>query len=380
MYILSIIYVVIFLLFMLVLSFNNLYMHKHLFYLLCLVLIVACGSIGYFTLPYYEDDLYRYYNEINSMRSMTLRQVLTSSRWSQTTLSTFIFYLVSRTGDENLLALITGSGIILCYYLAFKISINNEGRVSAKAALICTVIFFCGVYLYEAISIARYTLAIILAVFIVLLDYFHRVKWPLKILLYSLMPLLHISFLAIIGIRLACMIKNKKIILIIMILSPFLVMQLINIFQLSSVLTLMNLSNKILSTSSVASLFGSWKRVIIYLITAILLFLIDHYNNEGMLAKSCCLNTNQYFCYMQDYLIFVDSVIIFSIMSVFWMQLNFHRMMQVVIVFSLPSVYYFFTNYPRAKTRLFMGILLLSISMFNFLYQYALYIRIWRFR
>lgn len=351
-------------------SFQNKKISLKTIVLIMLPFLVGLVIYGYNFQPIEADDLFRYYFEMNRYMTQNFNEFYSNSTWSSTIISSAIMFLISKTGDINLLGGLT----IVLYFLTFLIVvlILGKGKKSSRGIFFIFLFFISNLYIYEFISITRFSMGIFFITLVIYLDFFKLENKYIVLLLYFVSFFIHTSLIAFLGIRLIFMIKNNVVKYSFLIMTPFIIKGLSSLLTLTQIPFLVDLAIKIAATSTTSALFTSWIRIVIYLMI-ILLILVVIIGYTRVTKTQKIKNNNISYKYI-NYCRFLLALIVFLLTTPFWMQLAFHRFIQVIIVLSLPIFYNYFFHTRRSALKYVLFSITIAISISNIIYQLLLYV------
>lgn len=187
---------------------------------------ILFGVFGYSMVPIGETDLTRYYETVSGMEGHSLATVLQNDFENLYT-KDILFYLVSRTGDENILAFIVGT---LAYGIMFYICFSAMGYyddISKKDRANIILLMISIISPYMIIGNIRNVLAFEIIFLGYYLSKVKKVSKWITVVLWIIASGLHVSAIILIIVALLLPLLNKfgKIILLVSILLPVLIEQ-----------------------------------------------------------------------------------------------------------------------------------------------------------
>lgn len=183
---------------------------KHsIIYALLLAFLLAI--IAYNFNPIQAQDLYRYYYLMNVYYSpMSIGEYIGIFFQNNKLLFTFIVYLISKTGNFNILPFIcTLIGYFLTFYMILDYS--RIKKISSKITIFMILLFLCIYYHINFISSLSQYLAIDIMVFAFYLEYIKNKKGVLYKSLYVIPLFIHISLIIVLVVRILMHFDFKKI-------------------------------------------------------------------------------------------------------------------------------------------------------------------------
>lgn len=370
----SIIYVITFLFFIVILLLSNFSISKKILKTVYIFLSIAYGVIGYYTLPYATDDLTRYYVEIQIMGSRGWDYVISSAVWRDTAISNLILYSISLTGNEYLLPFIAGIAIILSYYFCLIVA-SNRSSMNSFAISICAIVFAGMVSIYEVLSIARFTFGIAVASIIIILDYQSKLNKIVKIFGYFALPFIHTSLVVILVVKALSLIRNKIIRYTIVIMYPFTLKFIVFVLLKINMTLIYSIVQKIETQNITFYVFDSFLRTLAYFIFTLIFIYIQICSKQQTQSPLWCTSDKLDIRYQE----FMFTLTLFCFVAIFFMQSVYFRLIQLVTILMMPILYHYIVT-VRSKQKALIYLTVLALAAIQLAYQYILYIKNWQFR
>lgn len=178
-------------------------------FLFSLFFVLSISLLAYKLEPDPSLDLFRYFNYLDSIKNVEVKNLFTHGAYSNTLLIQTYFYIISQTNNFYLLSSITSAFVFtlifyICYNFRKKLNVTFQETAFYILAII-SVATLAGI-----ISGVRQNLAWVLLAFSIYRDFFkrsHNPQW--KFLTYILPALVHMSTLPFILIRVILPIFRK---------------------------------------------------------------------------------------------------------------------------------------------------------------------------
>lgn len=334
------------------------------------ILFIAVVSIlAYYTVPLSDDDLYRYYGEINRMREYGWHYIINDSTYKINIISNMLLYIVSLTKNNSMLPYITLLIDILCveYIIKQEIKKNN---ISPRV-LVWNIFIYLGICaLYVSISGIRFMLGVSLAAVIVYKDKIEKKNYIE--LMYIILPFIHTSLIVVFVYKLLTkrikkIYKYTYIIMFWPIVMP-LILKIISLFPFN---IFKSVEEKIIMYSTYNSLEGSQIRMLGYVIFSIaLIFMLETINASMKKNKD-----NE----IKEYFHFTRTLFYIILGSLLVVPSTYFRFLSIIVILLIPLWKIFFNIKDNIKKASVLGLYISSISIF-YIYQYLLYIRTWQIK
>ncbi len=170
------------------------------------------GAIGYNLNTIGEGDLTRYYMMIDRLQGQKLSYIFANDT-DRLYVRDVLFYFVSKTGNNRILAYIVG---FCCYLIIFYIFFDTVKRYKVSSRSNCNLhIFLIGLLIMSIINVfsvvgnVRCVFSYILITYAAYRDWIQKKKNLLTILLYVIPIGLHVSTIIILLIRICVIFINK---------------------------------------------------------------------------------------------------------------------------------------------------------------------------
>lgn len=186
-----------------------------------IILLLLCGLILILAACFVPEtfirwDLINHYEVLEGMRAGGWHYAVTESTFKSLPVINIYFYLVSRLPINWPLQVIPLLVDFSIFYYIMKDSLvknsKNRRTISIQIAVFVIIAWFSTIGIKLAITGIRTTLAVSLCTLAIYLEYVHKKRRVFSIWLYILASFIHYYALFCIAVRLACKIKNKKIV------------------------------------------------------------------------------------------------------------------------------------------------------------------------
>lgn len=176
------------------------------------ILALFMSILAYNYEPYNHTDLIRYFDFMRAIKSLPISQALISGIYGETGLYgfTFISWMISKTGDFNLLQMVS---TFVTYYIAFRITmiVGENFKVKNFHLLLYVLFILTSISFYSVVNNVRNVFAFSIISYAVFRDTYLRKKNVFTFLLYIIPVTLHSSAILLIIIRLFLpLIKKNK--------------------------------------------------------------------------------------------------------------------------------------------------------------------------
>lgn len=329
-----------------------------------LLISISISLLAYFTDPPIEDDLARYYNEIDNMRIRGIYFVINQGTWQGTIISNLILYIISLTEDNHLLPFFIIFIEMICVFYIIQSEKNRVG-LSTKNMMWYLFIYFGICDIFVSISGIRFMFGLTIAA-VILYDDLICSKYKIgfkKYIYYLVLPLIHSSLIIILLLRILTLVKHHvKIFYAAILVWPVLLQPISLLFKTIPIPLLQNISGKMISYRNYSDISQSPIRTVGFLIFS-LCFLI-------MLLESIS-NYPQ-----EDYLKFITFLFLFSISGLYSIVSIYFRFTSLQVILLPPLINKAFKN---KKIESILKLSLFGSLQIFYIYQYILYFSRWKF-
>ena len=342
--------------------------NRKIFILSAGLISVSLMILGYHTVPHLADDLYRYYEEIQTFKIRGLKYALNYGTWKDTMISNLFLYLCAVLGNEKIIPMIGAAIIPIVSYII--IWIYSDKKIDCRILFFIELLIagFCEIYI--TLSVFRYSYGVALASLIIILDSKGIIKnLPLKVGLYLMLPLIHTSLISVTTIALLTHILSKKALII-----EFIVLFFLDLIKKymsnSSVAIFASIAYKMTQYNSEYSIGTSFLLSTAIIVGVLTIFIICYkevkrikINNEQDDGKIYLYN-------------FIVNYLFFLFLMIFSIPALFYRMYYIIIIVSIPLIIsYMKKNYSVSKY--FFLFVLVSCIFIKFIFQYNNYFLNW---
>lgn len=176
---------------------------------------ITLGIISYYTVPLPSDDLYRHYEQMNTLKNLNFNEIFNFG-YTFVYINTIVMYLISLTGRFGLYPMLY---VTIGYYLLFYMILDYSEikQYTNKNVIIMIILVFFEFVFRDYISGLRNQFAFILSSFGIYISYIKNYTKCRNLLLFVALFIHTATILIIIGLfgykflKNICKLNNKKI-------------------------------------------------------------------------------------------------------------------------------------------------------------------------
>ncbi len=322
-----------------------------------ILIAIIISIVMYYFVPDISKDLYRYYIIMRRFANMPFNVFLAYITNSTEPLSNLYFYMISKTGNNNLIMIIT---TLISYGLIYAVLFNHQEKTKlSNFDFNIVFIFMLSVfYLVDDITGIRFCLARLILFWTLYQDLFKGKKNMTILLLYPISILIHTSCIIFVFARILMFLSKNKFnikiffLLLMLILSPQIIISMSSYLSNISFLSSLSIkANEYLHLNA-----GFYPMFILQVIIAILLYITLIYSKEKGLSNKVYIN-------------YILIILSFGLLMITKTSIS-TRFIRAGIIFSLPVIMDYIKSLKN-KSKIAFCLIVFIICDASLLFQYS---------